>query len=150
MSQLKVIIVGGVAAGMSAATRLRRLREDVSIVVLERGPYVSFANCGLPYLVGGEIDSVDKVLLQTPTSLQAGFDLDVRPGHEVVGLNAAAKSVQVRTQADQYELSYDYLILSPGAQAVQPPIPGLDHPRVHSLRTVNDATAVIDRVDAGA
>ena len=92
----KVVIVGGVAGGMSAATRLRRLQEDAEIIVFEKGPYVSFANCGLPYYVSGEISDRDQLLVQTPESLKARFNLDVRPYHEVIAINPEMKTVTVK------------------------------------------------------
>jgi len=137
-----ILVIGGVAGGMSAAARLRRLDEDAHIIVLERGPHVSFANCGLPYYVGGEIADQSALLVQTPESLAASLALDVRPGHDVVGIDPAAKTVQVRTSDGQTELAYDVLIVSPGVVAARPPVPGLDHPLVHTLRTVDDAIAL--------
>jgi len=150
MSNQNVVIIGGVAGGMSAAARLRRLDENLSITVLERGPYVSFANCGLPYYLGGEITDTKDLLLQTPESLRAAFNLDVRVGHEAIELDAAAKRVRVRADGAEYDLAYDHLILSPGAKAVRPPIDGLNSPRVHTLRTVDDAVALRHLVDTGA
>ncbi|MCL2471158.1 MAG: FAD-dependent oxidoreductase [Propionibacteriaceae bacterium] len=150
MVQHKYVIVGGVAGGMSAAARLRRLDESASIIVLERGPYVSFANCGLPYYVSGEIEDEGALLLQTPASLAASLDLDVRIGHSVVGLDAAAHRVTVSAGGSVEELQYDALVLSPGALAAKPPIPGLDHPRVRTLRTVEDAKALRGMTAEGA
>lgn len=146
-----IVIVGGVAGGMSCAARARRLDETADIVVLERGEHVSFANCGLPYHVGGEIADAGRLLVQTPESLRAALDLDVRPGHEVVGLDAAARTVTVAVRGGDTEvIGYDALVLSPGARAVRPPIAGLDSPRVRTLRTVGDAVSLRARVDAGA
>ena len=139
---MKIVIVGGVAAGMSAAARARRLDESAEIVVLERGEHVSFAGCGLPYHVGGEIPSSDALLVQTPASLRAALNLDVRTGHDVVGLDPAAQTVRARTADGEQEIPYDALVLAPGAVAVQPPVPGLDHPRVRTLRSVGDAVAL--------
>ena len=138
---MRVVIVGGVAGGMSAAARLRRRDEGAEIIVLERGSYVSFANCGLPYYVGGEIEDSAKLLLHTPQSLKAALNLDVRINSEVSGIDPDAHSVTVANSGtgEAYTLSYDYLILSPGALAARPPIDGLDSPRVHTLRTVDDA-----------
>ena len=150
MSNQNVVIIGGVAGGMSAAARLRRLDENLSITVLERGPYVSFANCGLPYYLSGEIANTKDLLLQTPESLRAAFDLDVRVGHEAIELDTGAKQVRVRADGTEYNLPYDHLILSPGAKAIRPPIEGLDSPRVHTLRTVDDAVALRHLVDTGA
>lgn len=135
---MRLIVVGGVAAGMSAAARARRLDESAEIIVLERGPHVSFANCGLPYFVGGEIPNESDLLVQTPQSLQQSLNLDVRVNHEVTAVNTAAKVITV----NGYSLKYDALVLAPGATAVRPPIPGLDLPHVHTLRSVSDAVQV--------
>ncbi len=147
---MRIVIVGGVAAGMSAAARARRLDETAEIIVFERGEHVSFANCGLPYFVGGEITERDSLLLQTPESLRAGLDLDVRVNHEVTGLDAQAKTVTVVSAAGTQQVAYDALILAPGAFAVRPPIAGLDSPRVRTLRTVGDAVALRETVEQGA
>lgn len=127
---------------MSAATRLRRLREDAEIIVLERSGYVSFANCGLPYYVGGVIERRSALLLQTPASLAARFRIDVRVQHEVTGIDAAAQRVTVTnlTTGTAYELEYDELVLSPGARPVRPPIPGIE--RALSLRDIEDTDAM--------
>ena len=135
---MRVVIVGGVAGGMSAATRLRRLDTDVEIVVLERSGHVSYANCGLPYFVGGIIEDEADLLLQTPESLHERFRLDVRVGSEVTAIRPLDNVVEV-TELDSgttYELPYDKLILSPGASPVIPPIPGIE--RAYPLRTVED------------
>lgn len=147
---MKVVVVGGVAGGMSAATRLRRLREDAEIVVLERGPHVSYANCGLPYHVGGVIAERDKLLLQTPASLNARFELDVRTRHEVLGIDRAERTVRVRDLAEDrvYTESYDHLVLSPGAEPFVPPVPGAE--RGLTLRDVQDTDRVVEAVRAGA
>jgi NADPH-dependent 2,4-dienoyl-CoA reductase/sulfur reductase-like enzyme/rhodanese-related sulfurtransferase len=147
---MRIVIVGGVAAGMSAAARARRLDESAGIIVLERGEHVSFANCGLPYYVGGEIEQQSSLLVQTPASLRAALNLDVRVNTEVVGLDAGAKTLTLRTAAGEEQLEYDALILAPGAFALRPPIAGLDSPRVHTLRTVADAVTLRQMVEAGA
>lgn len=140
---MRIVVVGGVAGGMSAAARARRLAEDAQIVVLERGEYVSFANCGLPYHVSDEIPHRSALLVQTPESLRAALNLDVRTGHEVVAIDRAARTVTaVHTTAagtQETVLEYDALVLAPGAATVRPPIPGLDLPQVHTVRTVPDA-----------
>ena len=143
----RIVIVGGVAGGMSAAARARRLDEHAEIVVLEQGAYVSFANCGLPYHLSGEIASRDELLLHTPTSLAASLNLDVRTGHRVTGIDRGARKVTIAAEDGTYLLAYDALLLSPGAVAVRPPIEGLDHPAVHTLRTVPDVDALRDCVD---
>ncbi|MFD1812816.1 FAD-dependent oxidoreductase [Rhodococcus gannanensis] len=147
---MKVVIVGGVAGGMSAATRLRRLNEDAQIVVFERGAHVSFANCGLPYYAGGVIDDRDALLLQTPASLAARFALDVRVRTEVTSIDPAARTVTVRdltTGAETVE-TYDELILSPGASPIVPDLPGVERALV--LRDVEDVDRLVAALDAQA
>lgn len=142
---MKIVIVGGVAGGMSAATRLRRLMEDAEIVVFEKGPFVSFANCGLPYYVSGEIAERDQLLVQTPEALRARFYLDVRPMHEVVEIIPQERKVRVRHEQDVLEESYDKLILSPGAKPFIPAIKGINQAEnVFSLRNLPD----LDRIMA--
>lgn len=146
---MKLVIVGGVAAGMSCAARARRLSEKAEIIVLERGNYVSYANCGLPYYVGGEIEAPESLLVQTPEKLKAELNLDVRTNHNVIGVNPAAKTVTVSTQTGTEEINYDALMLAPGATALIPPLPGINSPRVSTLRTVDDALALRKLADAG-
>ena len=145
---MRVVIVGGVAGGMSAATRMRRLDADAEIIVLEKSGHVSYANCGLPYFVGGVIEEEDALLLQTPASLHARFKLDVRVATEVTSIDPAAKTVTVKDwqKSEEYVLSYDKLILSPGASPVVPPIPGIE--RALTLRTVEDVEKIADRVNS--
>ncbi|GAB6937646.1 FAD-dependent oxidoreductase [Isoptericola variabilis] len=146
----RIVVVGGVAGGMSFAARARRLDEAAEIVVLERGAHVSFANCGLPYHVGGEIPDAERLLVQTPESLRAALALDVRTGHDVTGLDTARRVVTATTVDGVVELPYDALVLSPGARAVRPRIDGLDSARVRTLRTVDDARTLRERVQGGA
>ena len=143
---MDVVIIGGVAGGMSAATRLRRLDESARITIVERSGYVSFANCGLPYHVGGVIERREALLLQTPASLAARFRLDVRVGHEAARIDRDRRVVVVRdvTTGAEDELPYDALILSPGASPVRPPIPGIE--RALSLRNVEDTDALVAAV----
>ena len=141
-----IVVVGGVAGGMSAAARARRLDEHAEIIVLEQGEYVSFANCGLPYHLSGEIARRESLLLHTPGSLASSLRLDVRTGHRVMGIDREAREVTVQTQDRTFRQPYDALLLSPGAVAVRPPIAGLDHPAVHTLRTVPDVDALRDSV----
>ncbi|MDO5862032.1 MAG: FAD-dependent oxidoreductase [Thermoplasmata archaeon] len=141
---MKVVIVGGVAGGASCAARLRRLDEGAEIVMLERTGYVSYANCGLPYYVGGEIQDRAKLTLQTPASFSSRFNVDARVRSEVVSIDRAARTVRVRSTVDgsEYEEPYDVLVLSPGARPRIPDIPGADDPRVMVMRTVEDALAM--------
>ena len=143
----RIVIVGGVAGGMSAAARARRLDEHAEIVVLEQGAFVSFANCGLPYHLSGEIARREALLLHTPESLAASLNLDVRTGHRVTEIDRKAQKITIDSKEGTYLLPYDALLLSPGAVAVRPPIEGLDHPAVHTLRTVPDVDALRARVD---
>jgi len=142
-----VVIVGGVAGGMSTATRLRRLDADVTITVLERSGHVSFANCGLPYFVGGLIEEEEDLTLQTPESLFDRFRLDVRVNQEVVAIDRKARTVRTRSTVSGEEgvVAYDRLVLSMGAAPVRSPIPGYD--RVRTLRTVEDAAHLAMEVD---
>jgi len=150
---VKIVIVGGVAAGMSTAARTRRLDESAEIVVFERTRHVSFANCGLPYHIGEVIEERDDLLLQTPQSLHDSLALDVRVGVEVVAIDADARRVRARVveTGEEYEESYDRLVLTPGAAPVVPPLPGVDLPQVHVLRDIHDMDgikAAVDAVDA--
>ncbi len=144
----KILIVGGVAGGASAAARARRLSEDAEIIMFERGPFVSFANCGLPYHIGGDIQERSKLLLQTPESFLARFNVDVRVMNEVVSIDRHNKSVTVKNLVDgsEYSESYDFLLLSPGAGPVVPPIPGIDNPLTHSLRNIPDMDRIIQTI----
>jgi len=136
----KIIIVGGVAGGASCAARVRRLDESAEITIFERGPHVSFANCGLPYFVGGEIASEDDLLVQTPKSLHSRFNLDVRVNSEVVAINREARVVKVRglPGGREYELPYDALVISTGAAPLMPPIPGIQNEGHFTVRNVPD------------
>lgn len=141
---MKIIIVGGVAGGMSAATRLRRLMEDAEIIIFEKGPFVSFANCGLPYYVSGEIANREDLLVQTPESLKARFRLDVRPFHEVTAISPNQHTVTVRHDGKEFTESYDRLILSPGAKSFVPPIEGLETAEnTYTLRSVPDLDEIM-------
>ena len=143
---MRIVIIGGVAGGMSAATRMRRLDADAEIIVIEKSGHVSYANCGLPYYVGGVIEEEDALLLQTPASLHARFRLDVRIASEVESINPIKKFVVVKNgiTKESYELNYDKLVLSPGASPVVPPIPGIE--RAMTLRTVEDVEKIFNRV----
>ena len=137
---MKVLIVGGVAGGAGAACRLRRLSEDAQIVLFEKGEYVSYANCGLPYYIGGAIKSRDRLLVTSPETLRKRFNIDVRLSSEVEGIDRERKTVTVLNHADgtRYTERYDRLILSPGASPKRPALPGIDLPGVFTLRTVPD------------
>ena len=149
---MKLMIVGGVAGGASAAARARRLSEDAEIVICERGPDVSFANCGLPYYVGGEIAPRDKLLVATPKLLRERFRLDVRTRSNVEAIDRAAKKVRIREldTGREYEEAYDALLLAPGAAPLRPPIPGVESPQVLTLRNLGDVDRIKGRVDEGA
>ncbi|SFG47196.1 FAD-dependent oxidoreductase [Sporolactobacillus nakayamae] len=141
---MKYVIIGGVAGGMSAATRLRRLNEDAEIIVLERGPYVSFANCGLPYFIGGVIKERSKLLVQTAEKLYQRFRLDVRPENEVTHIDRKLKKVIINHHGKTYEETYDVLILSTGAHPMRPPIEGIDQAdNLFTLRDVPDAEGIV-------
>lgn len=146
---MKVVIIGGVAGGASAAARLRRLDENAEIVMLERSGYVSYANCGLPYYVGGVITDRGELTLQTPERFRNRFQIDARVGHEAIAIDRGAKTVTVREleTGRTYEESYDKLILSPGAKPVIPAGVPTDSPRVFTLRTVEDTLALREFVE---
>ena len=141
----RIVIVGGVAGGASAAARARRLSEDAEIILFERGPHVSFANCGLPYHIGGEIADRARLLVQTPQSLMARFNLDVRVDTEVLAIDALAKVLTVRNRktGQQSREPYDALVLSPGGEPLRPPIPGGTDPRILTLRNMGDMDAIL-------
>ena len=146
---MKVIIVGGVAGGASAAARLRRLDEKAEIIILERGDYISFANCGLPYFIGGEITDKRLLTLQTPESFKARFNIEVRVNNEVITIDKDKKVVVVkdRIKDEVYEESYDKLILSPGAEPIRPSINGINSDTVFTLRNIPDTYKIKDYVD---
>ncbi|WP_430600967.1 FAD-dependent oxidoreductase [Enterococcus sp. DIV0008] len=144
----KIVIVGGVAGGMSAATRLRRLKEAAEIIVFEKGPFVSFANCGLPYAIYGEIKERDALLVQTPEALKKRFNLDVRPFHEVLAIEPEEKTVTVKHGEHVFTESYDALILSPGAKPLVPAIKGLEEAtNAFSLRNVPDLDQIMAHLE---
>jgi NADPH-dependent 2,4-dienoyl-CoA reductase/sulfur reductase-like enzyme/rhodanese-related sulfurtransferase len=140
----RVVIVGGVAGGASAAARARRLSEEAEIVVFERGPHVSFANCGLPYYIGGEIAGQEKLLVQTPEGLRARFNLDVRVMTEVIRIDRQAREVEARDlrTGKTYRQPYDALVLSTGAAPLRPPIPGIERPGLFTLRNIPDTLEI--------
>ena len=135
----KVLIIGGVAGGASTATRLRRLDENLEIIIFEKGEYVSFANCGLPYHIGNVIQNRESLLVQTPESLKARFNLDVRVNSEVIEVNGGDKKVRVKTRdGEEYEENFDFLVLAPGAKPLFPPIKGIENKKIFTLRNIND------------
>jgi len=149
---MKVIIVGGVAGGASCAARLRRLDERVEILMVERGPYVSYANCGLPYYVGGIIEKESSLLVADANTFRSQFAVDVRTGCEAVGISPDKKTIDLRNVAtgEVTTESYDKLVLSPGAPSVRPPLPGIDLPGIFQLRTVPDARAIREWIEQGS
>ena len=147
---MKCLIIGGVAGGATTAARLRRMDEDAQIVIFERGPYISYANCGLPYYIGGVISERNALFLQTPTSFGNRFDADVRVSTEVTSIDKVQKKVtcvNLKT-GKTYEESYDKLVLAPGTTAVKPPIPGIDAANIFTLRDVNDTDAIRTYLDS--
>ncbi len=141
---MKTIIIGGVAGGASAAARLRRLREHDEIIILERGDYISFANCGLPYYIGGEITDKRMLTLQTPESFRSRFNIDVRIRNEAVSISPETHTLTIRNTetSEEYEESYNKLILSPGAEPIRPNISGIDLPHVFTLRNIPDTIRI--------
>jgi NADPH-dependent 2,4-dienoyl-CoA reductase/sulfur reductase-like enzyme/rhodanese-related sulfurtransferase len=148
MNPIRIVIIGGVAGGASAAARARRHSEEALITLIERGPDVSFANCGLPYHIGGEIPDRGELAIQTPESLRTLLNLDVRPLTEAIAIDRDRHEVTLRSLTDggTSVLPYDKLILAPGASPLRPPLPGIDHPRIHTLRNLQD----MDRIKAAA
>ena len=147
--EMKVIIIGGVAGGASAAARLRRLDENAEIILLERSGYISYANCGLPYYIGGVIREKSALSVQTPESFGGRFRVDVRVKNEAVSIDPKEKTVRVRNleTGEEYTESYDKLLLSPGAKAIRPGLPGMDDKRIMTLRTVEDTLAIRDYLE---
>lgn len=145
----KVLIVGGVAGGASAAARLRRIDEKAEIIMFEKGSYISFANCGLPYYIGGAIKERKNLLVQTAEAMKARFNINVRELSEVIKIDRQRKVVEVRNIKDGsiYEESYDVLVLSPGASPVKPPIPGIDSPNIYTLRDIPDTDSIKGFID---
>lgn len=144
----KILIVGGVAGGASAAARARRLSEEAQIILFERGEYISFANCGLPYHIGGDITKREALVLQTPERFFARFNIDVRIQQEVIEINRSTKTVTIHNHLDgnRYQESYDFLLLSPGASPIVPPITGVHNPLTHSLRNLPDMDAILHQI----
>lgn len=146
---MNVIIVGGVAAGMSCAARLRRLDESATITVLEKGSDISVASCGLPYYVGGEIEREEQLRVQTPASLTASLNIDIRVNTEAIAIDSSVQTVRARSSGQEFDLSYDALVLAPGARKIVLPVPGGDSPSIAYLRSIEDAIAVKARAIPG-
>ena len=144
---MKVLIIGGVAGGATAAARLRRLDETMDIVILEKGGYISYANCGLPYYIGDVIKDRENLLLQTPERMKARFNIDVRVKHEAIKIKKEEKTVLVKSPQGEYEESYDELILSTGSSPLRPGIPGIDHEGIYTLWNVDNADHIRSIVD---
>ncbi len=149
---MKVIIVGGVAGGASCAARLRRLDEKAEIIMVERGPYVSYANCGLPYHIGGVIEKESSLLVATEATFRDQFNVDCRTNCEAIGISPDKKTVDLRNVAtgEVTTESYDKLVLSPGAASIRPPLPGIDLPGIFQVRTVPDARAIREWIEKGS
>ncbi len=149
MSEKKILIVGGVAGGASTAARLRRMDEKCSITIFERGKYVSFANCGLPYYIGGTIQYRGNLLVQTPRGFKKRFNIDVRTKSEVLSINRDKKSIEVEDLKTNkiYQVDYDYLVLSPGALPIKPPLPGINSENIFTLRDVPDSDRIKEYID---
>jgi len=146
---MKVIVVGGVAGGASAAARLRRIDENAEIIVFERGKYISFTNCGLPYYIGGIIEEKEKLFVQSPEKMRNRFNIDVRIFHEVTGINREKKQIEVYDIKNKYHFieSYDKLILAPGAAPIKPPVKGFDAPNVFTLRDIPDTAGIKEFIE---
>ena len=146
---MKVIIIGGVAGGATAAARIRRLDENAQIIVFERSGYISYANCGLPYYIGDVITDKNALTLQTPESFWRRFRVDMRVKHEVIAIRPEEKTVQVRdlNTGDVFEESYNKLIISTGAKPTQPRLPGVGLDKLFTLRTVEDTFKIKEYID---
>lgn len=144
----KVVIVGGVAGGASTAARLRRLSEETEIIILERGEYISYANCGLPYYIGGTIEERDNLFVMTPEKFRQWLNVDVRVKNEALSIDRKNKKLAVFNHAtgEKYSESYDYLVLSPGAEPLRPPLPGIEGPGIFSLRTIPDTDKIFSHI----
>jgi len=145
----RVVIVGGVAGGASCAARVPRLDESAEVTVFDRGPFVSFANCGLPYFVGDVIQDVGKLLVASPELFRNRFNLDVQTHHEVVSINRQSQEIEVRDLKSGLSArkAYNALLLSPGATPIRPPLPGIDLPGVFVLRTIPDSRRIREWID---
>lgn len=145
---MKYIIIGGVAGGATAAARIRRNTEKTEIILFEKGEYISYANCGLPYYIGGVISDRERLFVQTPESFGKRFNIDVRTRSEVTAIDVKKKEVTVRTAGKTYTESYDKLLLSPGASPVRPPLPGIETEGIFTLRIVIQFTSTNAKIKA--
>ncbi len=149
VNKKKVIIIGGVAGGASCAARLRRLDEKIHIIMVERGDYISFANCGLPYFIGNIIENRKKLLVETPEKMKKNFNIDVRIKSEVININRNTKTIEIHDKSNNniYSESFDHLVLSPGASPFKPPIPGINLSKIFTLRNIPDSEAIKNYID---
>jgi NADPH-dependent 2,4-dienoyl-CoA reductase/sulfur reductase-like enzyme len=145
----KILVVGGVAGGASFAARMRRLDETAQIIMFEKGEYISFANCGLPYHIGETIKDRDALLVSKPEQFSKRFRVDIRTRSEVTAINTVRKTVTVKSGGTNYEESYDYLVLSPGAEPVRPPVAGISSRHIYTLRTLPDMDRIKEKIDSG-
>ena len=145
----KTLIIGGVAGGATTAARLRRNDEDSEIIMFERGSYVSYANCGLPYYIGGEIEERDRLFVQTPEGFRKRYNIEVRIESEVLSIDREGKQIEVKNlrTSEVYKESYDKLVLSPGAEPIRPPIPGINEENIFTLRNVDDTDHIKEFID---
>lgn len=144
---MKHIIIGGVAGGATAAARIRRTDEKAEIVLLEKGKYISYANCGLPYYIGGTIAEREKLFMQTPASFAKRFNIDVRVENEVIGIDTTKKRVEVRrADGSTYTENYDKMLLSPGASPVRPPLKGIEIEGIFTLRNIEDTDRIKEHI----
>ncbi|MDD6583557.1 MAG: FAD-dependent oxidoreductase, partial [Bacteroidales bacterium] len=147
---MRIIIIGGVAGGATAAARIRRLTEEAEILLIEKGKYISYANCGLPYYIGGIIEERGKLFVQTPEAFGRRFHIDVRTESEVTKIDTTKKTVTVSTaDGRDYTETYDKLLLSPGASPIVPPLPGIDSEGIFTLRNVSDTDRIKAFLDGG-
>ena len=147
---MRIIIIGGVAGGATAAARIRRLTEEAEILLIEKGKYISYANCGLPYYIGGIIEERGKLFVQTPEAFGRRFHIDVRTESEVTKIDTTKKTVTVSTaDGRDYTETYDKLLLSPGASPVVPPLPGINSEGIFTLRNVSDTDKIKAFLDGG-
>lgn len=147
---MRIIIIGGVAGGATAAARIRRLTEEAEILLIEKGKYISYANCGLPYYIGGIIEERGKLFVQTPEAFGRRFHIDVRTESEVTKIDTTKKTVTVSTaDGRDYTETYDKLLLSPGASPVVPPLPGINSEGIFTLRNVSDTDRIKAFLDGG-